>query len=105
LPGQIILPVTAFNPLRGRKIFVPAHATSVMDIQQSPDWARDLLAKITDVKSGVLPSWERIGNAYRLQLSAEGALIEDLVGPPGAAQRVPLEEVEAAVTAWIERIG
>jgi len=77
----------------------------VMDIQRSPDWARDLLAKIADVKSGALPSWERIGNAYRLSLSSEGALIEDLVGPTSAPARIPLEELETAVRAWLEAIG
>ena len=77
----------------------------VMDIQRSPDWARDLLAKIADVKTGALPSWERIGNAYRLYLSAEAALLEDLVDPTGAPQRFPLEELEAAVTAWMDAIG
>jgi hypothetical protein len=76
-----------------------------MDIQRSLDWAQDLLAKIADVKTGALPSWERIGNAYRLYLSAEGALIEDLVDPNNAPQRVPLPELEAAVTAWIETVG
>jgi hypothetical protein len=77
----------------------------VMDIQRSPNWARDLLAKIAAVKTGALPSWERIGNAYRLYLSSEGALIEDLVQPTSAPQRLPLEELEAAVEAWIEAIG
>jgi hypothetical protein len=77
----------------------------VLDIQRSPEWARDLLTKIADVKTGALPSWERIGNAYRLHLSAAGALIEDLVAPTGAPQRVPLQELEAAVTAWLEAIG
>jgi hypothetical protein len=77
----------------------------VMDIQRSPDWARDLLAKIAAVKTGGLSSWERIGNAYRLYLSAEGALIEDLVGPASAPPRVPLEELETAVRAWLDAIG
>jgi hypothetical protein len=77
----------------------------VMDIQRSPHWARDLLAKIAAVKTGALPSWERVGNAYRLCLSAEGALIEDLVGPTNAPQRLSLEELEAAVTAWLDAIG
>jgi hypothetical protein len=76
-----------------------------MDIQRSPDWAKDLLAKIADVKTGALPSWVRIGNAYRLYLSADGALIEDLVDPSSVPQRVPLEELKAAVTAWIEAVG
>jgi hypothetical protein len=77
----------------------------VMDVQRSPDWGRDLLAKIAAVKVGALPSWERVGNAYRLSVSAEGALIEDLIDPTNPPQRVPLEELEAAVAAWIEAIG
>jgi hypothetical protein len=77
----------------------------VMDIQRGPDWARDLLAQIAAVKTGAQPSWERLGNAYRLYLSAEGALIEDLVDSTSAPQRLPLEELEAAVVAWIEAIG
>ena len=76
----------------------------VMDIQRSPDWGRALLAQIAAVKTGALPSWERIGNAYRLYLSGEGALIEDLIDPADAPQSFPLEELEAAVTAWIEAI-
>jgi hypothetical protein len=93
----------------GRRAKSRAHdrlaAFLMLDIQRSPDWARDLLAKIADVKAGTLPSWERIGNAYRLSLSAEGALIEDLVDRRSAPQRLPLAELEAAVTAWIEAIG
>jgi hypothetical protein len=77
----------------------------VMDIQRSPDWARDLLAKIADVKTGALPSWERIGNAYRVYLSAEAGFIEDLVDPTDAPQQFPLAELEAAVTAWIAEIS
>lgn len=77
----------------------------VIDIQRSPDWARDLLAKIVDVKAGVLPSWERIGNAYCLYLSAEGGLIEDRIDATSPPQHFPLEELEAAVTAWLEAIG
>jgi hypothetical protein len=70
-----------------------------MDIQRSPDWARDLVAKITEVRASALPSWERIGNAFRLSLSTGGALIEDLVDPTSAPHLIPLQELEAAVTA------
>ena len=77
----------------------------VIDIQRSPDWAKDLLAKIADVRMGVLPSWERIGNAYRLYISAAGGLIEDRIDSTKAPQRFPLEELEAAVTAWLAAIG
>jgi hypothetical protein len=77
----------------------------VIDIQRSPDWAKDLLAKIDDVQIGVLPSWERIGNAYRLYISAEGGLIEDRIDSTNTPQRFPLEELQAAVTAWLAAIG
>jgi hypothetical protein len=75
-------------------------ALLVIDIQQSPDWARDLFAKTADVKAGVLPSWERIGNAYRRYISAEGGLIEDRIDATGPPQHFPFEALEAAVTAW-----
>jgi hypothetical protein len=92
----------------GRRAKNRAHdrlaAFLMMDVQRSPDWARDIVAKIADVKTGALSSWERIGNAYRLYLSAEGALIEDLVDRRSTPQRLPLAELEAAVTAWIEAI-
>jgi hypothetical protein len=77
----------------------------VIDIQRSPDWARDLLGKITAVQTGALPSWERIGNAYRLYISAEGGRIEDRIDSTKAPQRFPLQELEAAVTAWLEAIS
>jgi hypothetical protein len=77
----------------------------VIDIQQSPEWARELLAKIADVKAGTLPSWERIGNGYRLYLSAAGGRIEDRIDPTSAPEPFPLEELEAAVTAWMQAIG
>ena len=76
-----------------------------IDIQRSPEWARDLLAKIAAVKAGELPSWERLGNAYRLSVSAQDALIEDLIDPTNPPQRFPLGELEAAVAAWIKAIG
>ena len=58
----------------------PAHemlvAFLVMDIQRNPEWARELADRIEQVKTGMLPVWERIGNAYRLELTGKGALID-----------------------------
>lgn len=76
----------------------------VMDIQRSPEWARELAERIEDVKAGRLPSWERIGNAYRLSFSKEGATIEDMVDESTPVQRVSLTILEAAVAAWREAI-
>ena len=90
----------------GRRINDPAHemlvAFLVMDIQRNPEWARELADRIEQVKTGKLPVWERIGNAYRLELTGRGALIEDLVDEDGPAQEITLEEFSKAVEAWIE---
>jgi hypothetical protein len=90
----------------GRRINDPAHemlvAFLVMDIQRNPDWARELTDRIEQVKTGKLPVWERIGNAYRLELTGKGALIEDLVDEDGPAQEITLEEFSKAVEAWLK---
>jgi hypothetical protein len=90
----------------GRRINDPAHemlvAFLVMDIQRNPEWARELADRIEQVKTGKLPVWERIGNAYRLELTGKGALIEDLVDEDGPAQEITLEEFSKAVEAWIK---
>ena len=90
----------------GRRAGDPAHdmlaAFLVMDIQRNPEWARELAEKIEAVKTGRLSKWERIGNAYRLELSSKNALIEDLVDEDAPAHTVPLNEVSAAVKSWTE---
>ena len=90
----------------GRRTDDPAHdmlvAFLVMDIQRNPQWARELADQIEQVKAGKLPVWERIGNAYRLELTEKGALIEDLVDEDGPAQEIILEEFSKAVQAWVE---
>ena len=91
----------------GRRTNDPAHdmlvAFLVMDIQHNPEWAHELADQIEQVKSGRLPVWERIGNAYRLEVSDNRALLEDLVDESSPAQRITLEELCKALEAWIER--
>lgn len=93
----------------GRRFDDPAHdmltAFLVMDIQHNPQWAGELAEKITAVKTGRLSSWERIGNAYRLELTSKNALIEDLVDEDTPAQAIPLNEFSTAVNTWIEDFG
>jgi len=48
------------------------------------------------------PLWERLGNAYRLDLTEKGALIEDLVDEDSPAEEITLEDFSKAVEAWIE---
>ena len=74
----------------------------VMDIQRNPQWARELADRVEAVKSGKLSDWERIGNAYRLQLTEKAALIEDLVDEGTPPQMIPIEEFGTAVDSWIE---
>lgn len=90
----------------GRRLDDPAHemltAFLVMDIQRNPEWAREVADRIAEVKSGTLPKWERIGNAFRLEISGKGATIEDLVDEDCREQEIPLEDFGKAVKAWIE---
>jgi hypothetical protein len=57
---------------------------------------------VTRIVKSPHPLWERIGNAYRLELTGKGALIEDLVDEDGPAQKITLEDFSKAVEAWIE---
>ena len=90
----------------GRRVDDPAHdmlvAFLVMDIQHNFQWAHELAERIEAVKSGRLSAWERVGNAYRLELTAKAALIEDLVDEATPPQMIPLEEFGTAVDSWIE---
>jgi hypothetical protein len=92
----------------GRRAKDPAHdmlvAFLVMDIQRNSEWALELADRIERVKTGKLPVWERIGNAYRLELTGKGALIEDLVDEDGPAEEITLEDFSKAVEAWIEAV-
>ena len=90
----------------GRRTDDRAHdmlvAFLVMDIQRNPEWARELADRIEQVQAGKLLVWERIGNAYRLELTGKGALIEDLVDEDSPVQEITLEDFSNAVEAWIE---
>lgn len=93
----------------GRRTNDPAHdmlaAFLVMDIQHNPEWTRELSDRIAQVKSGKLPKWERLGNAYRLELTCKGALIEDLVDEDSLVTEVALEDLSKAVAAWMQAFG
>ena len=92
----------------GRRTNDPAHdmlvAFLVMDIQRNPEWTHELVDRIEQVKTGKLPVWERIGNAYRLELTGKRALIEDLVDEDSPEQMITLNDFSNAVQAWIEAL-
>ncbi len=61
-----------------------------------------LLDKITLIQSGSLENWERVGNAFCLNLSAEGAKIEDLIDENNPPETVSIEEFHQAAIAWVQ---
>lgn len=75
----------------------------VMDIQPSPEWAIDLLNKITLIQSGRWQNWERIGNAFYLNLSSDGATIEDLIDENNPPETVLLEDFYQAAITWLQQ--
>lgn len=91
----------------GQRESDPAHRRLaeflIMDIQHSPEWARDLLDKITLIQSGSLQNWQRIGNAFCLSLSSKGAIIEDLIDESNPPETVLLEEFHQAVITWLQQ--
>ena len=92
----------------GKRAGDPAHDTLaaflVMDIQHNADWAQELMDRCEQVIAGEIPSWERIGNAYRLELTAKGALIEDLFDDDYPIQTIALDDFRNAVAAWIKML-
>src|SRR5512133_3593621 len=85
----------------------PAHnliaAYLAIDIQKSPEWIKEVLQKTREVKSGQIPSWERIGNAYCLRLFPDHVEIEeDYEEEPGEPVRISIDDFEAAAAAWRE---
>ena len=72
----------------GRRTSDPAHdmlvAFLVMDIQRNPDWAHELADRIEQVKTGKLPVWERIGNAYRRCKRRHYPFSDHIRATPGA---------------------
>lgn len=74
------------------------NAYLVIDVQNSPKGAEELLEKIQMVKMGKLTSWERIGNAYTLTLLPDIIKIEE--DYTGETITGKLDDFEKAVTAW-----
>ena len=88
----------------------PAHnliaAYLAIDIQKSPEWIKEVLQKIREVKSGQISSWERIGNAYCLRLFPDHVEIEeDYAEEPGETARISIKDFEAAIAAWRDFVG
>jgi hypothetical protein len=76
-----------------------------VDIQKSPAWAKQLLQKTEEVRSGQIDSWERFGNAYSLRIFPNRVEIgEDYEDEAGQPVNVPIDDFEAATAAWLKFI-
>lgn len=76
-----------------------------VDIQQSREAASELLENIEAVNRGEMPDWERIGNAYCLQIFRDYAVIEeDYADESDNRIEVPLAVFKTAVQAWLDAL-
>lgn len=87
----------------------PAQKTVVayltIDIQQSREAAHELLENIEAVDCGKIPNWERLGNAYCLQIFPGYVVIEeDYSDEPGSRVEVPQAVFKTAVRTWLDTI-
>ena len=88
---------------KGSASIPPAIAAYLtLDIQDSEVWAQELAGQIAAVRSGELDYWERLGNAYELVLTPEGATIAATMGPEeGDRIQVALADLAEAVQIWM----
>jgi hypothetical protein len=77
-----------------------------VDIQKSREAASELLEKIDAVNAGEISGWERIGNAYCLQIFPDCVVIEeDYADEPGSSVAVVVSLFRAAAHAWLRHIS
>ncbi|MFG3817718.1 hypothetical protein [Limnothrix redekei] len=78
-----------------------AIAFLTLDIQRVKAAATELLEKLEAVRTGELDGWERLGNAYYLNLSGDRATIEDTVDDESPSCTLSIEEFAQLVQDWI----
>jgi|GEM_PF-1843483 len=78
-----------------------AIAFLTMDIQRVREAAVELADKLEAVRSGELDRWERLGNAYCLQVLPDRATIEDTVDDQSEACTLSIEELAQLVQDWM----
>lgn len=88
----------------------PAHQAVIayltIDIQKSREAASELLEKIDAVNAGEIPGWERIGNAYCLQIFPDCTVIEeDYAEEVGSSIPVATSLFKTAAQAWLHHIS
>lgn len=76
-----------------------AHFIQV-DIQKSPSYCVELLGIVRKIRSGELASWGGVGNAYNIEVGAEGVVIQEEWTDHPSVARLTLGQFESAVAAW-----
>lgn len=71
------------------------------DIQDSYEWARELVEAIEAVRAGQCDRWERLGNAYQLNVSDTAVQIIDLVDEDSAIETIDLDRFHDACRQWL----
>jgi len=63
-----------------------------------------LLAEIAAAERGEKPQAGRVGNAFSIMISPDGAVIRNAVVEGASAERYSLPELRAAIETWIAAI-
>lgn len=75
------------------------------DIQDSREWASELLAMVEAVRTGQRDRWERLGNVYQLELTPSNAQLMDLVDEDSAIATIDIDLFYDACYRWLLNLG
>jgi hypothetical protein len=89
------------QPNDGQAAQKRAIAFLTMDIQRTREAAIELAEKLAAVRSGELAGWERLGNAYCLNLHPDRATIEDTIDDQSATCTLSIDDFAQLVQDWI----
>lgn len=75
------------------------------DIQDSREWASELIAMVEAVRTGQRDRWERLGNVYQLDLTPTAAHLMDLVDEESAIETIDIDLFYDACYGWLLNLG
>lgn len=75
------------------------------DIQDSREWASELLGMVEAVRAGQRDRWERLGNVYQLELGPTAAHLTDLVDEDSAIETIDIDLFHEACYDWLLNLG
>jgi uncharacterized protein YacL (UPF0231 family) len=75
-----------------------------LEVQNSLEWVREILAKIDALESGEISQWTRLGNAYHVTLSPERVTLENLAMETEPIEEISLSEFKEAAIGWQHQI-